>query len=691
MKNREEREVLEGNNGLKMAIMLLFSMDCKAKKTYKAHVKNVKKGIVSSDMGPVIDWVYDILIPLRAKAVVKAIGDVMDSNEKLETIAFRAVLGTKMPNPLLRDAKGKILKLNRAQVKKAKLFGAQLLVSLLLDEGVFIETTETIVGLMGSHRQHFLTFVSTNVREKKKGVEAEPGKYYQKEIAERRPSKLSKEHAKNYSSTGLVLHDLVDDEILEHFHELKEDWNKTHDKDGNLLRWQGPFKREHYQLIRDEIMSLKDSIYYIVHKYDHRLRIGPDANRLEGINLHGKTFETAVHCTAEAHVLLPEAKELLIQQLYCALHTRVSIEEAVKRIKPADFKPITREQLLAAKSQKEMANLLIAYKALESLGRLERGEPDNNLFGWDFTYSGGIIAGVLFKSVGFCKSGNVYGLKRLVDHHGNTLKRLNKYGAAKSKGSKQKLQLTRDESKNAAQGVNHGEHLLSYVNKLATLGLDITQEHLHGLMIEVYGECFDNIDIMAQFGKVLSCSGYSLMRWTMPDKEIASHQAYVTGVMVDSYIPSGTAKDSEGKPKNYIHHFQQLRLPYETDGDGKCLYPKSVERNKKTYDMQPHLRGLYADIIHSFDAYVRRCIERAVWRAGYQILTKHDNFYVHLNAYPVVVKAAKEALSELFENNYLEGVLKEIAANSPRDARAPTLVYGNAKNKVMESDLFLMP
>jgi hypothetical protein len=112
---------------------------------------------------------------------------------------------------------------------------------------------------------------------------------------------------------------------------------------------------------------------------------------------------------------------------------------------------------------------------------------------------------------------------------------------------------------------------------------------------------------------------------------------------------------------------------------------------KKEVSTVLHLRGLYADIIHSFDAYVRRTVEDAVWAAGYSILTKHDNFYTHVNAHSIVFDATRRTLSKLFDGDYLGNVLREIAEKSPQYAEAPEIVYGNGENKIMESEFFLLP
>lgn len=516
-----------------------------------------------------------------------------------------------------------------------------------------------------------MTFTKVNVKDKLHGVMPEPGVVLQKSIGGLKPVKAQKDFLKLLSDQPFMVHSELSSAVLDKFYTLKDDWNKSHDKNGNKIKWVGAFKRKHYKEMAVEVMELQDCIYYLAFKYDHRLRVGPEGNRLEGINAHGKTFETIQHCSAVKRDL-EGSFDVLIQQLYSAREHRVGIEEALALNTNAHFDAVTEDVMLAATSQKEMANLWTAKKALESLERASQGEDCGNLFGWDFTFSGGIMAGLLFKSPEFLSSGNLYGSDVITDAHARF-------------GELFGIDLDRDTVKDMQQPVMHGGHISGLVNIISEHGYDMSTEEVHQSLLRVYGESVVNIDTIAQWGATIARSEYSTMRWTMPDGMIASHNAYQSGVAVENYVASASHK------AKYAHTIELTELPYETTRTGKPLYAKEMVIGKTTHKVKTHLRGLFADILHSVDAYVLRRMVQAIRDTGMPILVKHDNFYIHPSSYPLLMATAKKVFKELLASDLLSDILNEIASKSHVPATAPEIVYGEAEDRINESNLFLLP
>jgi DNA-directed RNA polymerase len=109
------------------------------------------------------------------------------------------------------------------------------------------------------------------------------------------------------------------------------------------------------------------------------------------------------------------------------------------------------------------------------------------------------------------------------------------------------------------------------------------------------------------------------------------------------------------------------------------------------YPVKVHKRGLFANLTHSIDAYVLRCVVKALRAAGKPFLLKHDDYIVPPSALHIVKKAAQEAFNTLYEVNVYQSALEEIAQHSPYELVIPTLYKGKARNTAGASQNFLMP
>lgn len=666
--------VITFNETLRMALMKLLSGDLTKLPTYKAWRACRRKGICDPHSNAMIDWCFNVYLPMRHKHAVDAMCDVMDNNEQVAVTSYIGQLRALVDFPAIPEIA------NRPERKLGKVFIAKLLTSIAKDSGIFALEVKKTMTLTGEKNVEYLHFTKINFKDVLKGIHTEPGRVLQRKTGGRNHSPLGKKILRGYASQPLELHSSLDIDVLKHFHILKDDWSLTHDKNGRRLKWQGAYKRTHYEEQRESAMALKGVVYYQSWKFDHRLRIGPDAGRIDCINVHGKGYETEQHCSAIKHLINPENEKYLIQQLYCARHGRATVSKAVKMIRPKDYKPVTKDDFLSCTTQAQMNSLMIAMKALESLENMKSGTPDGNLFGLDGTFMGGQVAGCLFKSPQFCVSGNIYGRKTVFNNHANWLKILMEFAATSRQKRSFKIDL--DESKDASQGMFHGEHISSYVIKLGKLGLKVTAEQLTGLLIKCYGSCFVNVDIISEWMKVLACSDYTRMPFTLPDGEVAIHQAYQSGIPISNHIPSALAMKNDGTPRHYQHVTQVIDLPYLTDNDGRALHPKKMYLGHTEFTTVYHLRGGYADIVHAYDAWFRRGVDQALWYHGYPSITKHDKYSSHINGMPIIIDTLRKRQSELIDGDYLAGNLQEIADKSPRYAVPPKIVYGKARNNI---------
>jgi len=129
-------------------------------------------------------------------------------------------------------------------------------------------------------------------------------------------------------------------------------------------------------------------------------------------------------------------------------------------------------------------------------------------------------------------------------------------------------------------------------------------------------------------------------------------------------------------------------MPLVEDKNGFPIYDKNTMLDGVHYPVKVKKRGLFANITHSIDAYVMRCIVKALRAAGVPFLLKHDDFIVPPGAYYIVKQAAQEAFDTLYAVNIYKKALDEIAEHSPYGLIVPTLYTGKAKNTASASDNF---
>lgn len=79
-----------------------------------------------------------------------------------------------------------------------------------------------------------------------------------------------------------------------------------------------------------------------------------------------------------------------------------------------------------------------------------------------------------------------------------------------------------------------------------------------------------------------------------------------------------------------------------------------------------------ANFIHSLDAAIKDLVISKCAANGVRSLTTiHDSFGVHASNYPIMARALRESLAEVFSENLLESLREEIQAQLPEDAILP--------------------
>jgi hypothetical protein len=314
-------------------------------------------------------------------------------------------------------------------------------------------------------------------------------------------------------------------------------------------------------------------------------------------------------------------------------------------------------------------------KAAKAMDQYAKGEQSTFMFGYDFTNSGLMMSGLSFHSKEMMKSANLGNHKTVHDSHTD-------FGNAFG------LNLDRDTVKELHTPLLHGSTNKTLV-KILNTHLDEDNEVDEAMVAEAnekaYGVCVRNIATIADWGTLVTGNRQSILRWTMPDKFKASSKAHMDGVPVRCYAAS--ARHKEG----YNAYVVVSNMPLVEDKNGYAIYDKNTELGGVHYPVKVHKRGLFADLTHSIDAYVLRCVVRALRKAKRPFLLKHDDYIVPPGAQSIVKQAAQEAFNVLYQNNVYQTALEEIAEHSPYELEVPYLYIGTARNTAVSSTNFLMP
>jgi len=615
--------------------------------------------------------------PGKAKQVWKGIGKIASVNKELLIQSFVGKLRFKLP-ALHIEA------LSPFETERAKLIAASITTNVIVDNGTFNVREQVdkvkVNGEFKFKKFHYITLGGEPVKDLYKGIHLEPGVVQQTSIGQWSLTGEQRAHLAEVASVPYKIWSGCDQELLLKGYELKQDWNKTHWVDAKgrkqKLSEEPILKKRRFKLYADKIVNhvKKFPQFFLSVKYDDRGREYYDAAVLDGMRPHGKLWETLMIDSAEPFDLTEDDLEVLKHLIYVTIHGRTSMEKAMKLFSVEDLLFAQFADPLKADTEKEFGKFILLNKAAEAIQQYTDGEQSTFMFGYDFTNSGLMMAGLSFHSKEMMKSANLGNHKTVHDSHTD-------FGNAFG------LDLRRDQVKKVHTPLLHGSTNKTLVKILNDhLGEGTVDE---SAVVEAnekaYGVCVRNITTIADWGTLVAGNRQSTLRWTMPDGYKASSRSHMEGVPVRCYAAS--ARHKEG----YNSYVVVSNMPLVEDKNGFPIYDKDTQLDGVHYPVKVHKRGLFANLTHSIDAYVLRCVVKALRAAGRPFLLKHDDYIVPPGAQHIVKQAAQEAFNVLYHNNVYQSALEEIAEHSPYELEIPMLYVGTARNTAGVSTNFLMP
>lgn len=612
--------------------------------------------------------------PSKAKQLWKGIGKIADVNKELLLSSFIGKLRYKIPALHLNT------RLTPFETERSRIIGACIVTNVLIDSGEF-GLREDVQSIMVNGNKKFKKFLYIQLggepmKDLYKGIHLEPGVVNQTSVG---PWKLTKDqrlHLAEVASVPYKIWDGCNEELLMHGYSLKTDWGRRKDKFDKRLSEDPILKRNRYKIYADKIVNhvKRFPAFYLSAKYDDRLREYYDAAVLEGIRPHGKLWETLMIDAAEPFDLTEVDERVLRHIIYVTLYGRVSLEKANEKFSELDYLEASCVDPFSATTEKEFGSYLLLKKAAEALDQYSKGEQSTFMFGYDFTNSGLMMAAMSFRSKEMMKSANLGNHKTVYDSHTD-------FGDAYG------LDMPRSMVKGMHTALLHGgtEKTLLKTIHVVTDDDTFTLEQVIEANEKAYGVCVRNIGTIADWGTMVTGNRQSILRWTMPDKFRAASKAHLEGVPVRCYVASGRHKEF------YTSYVVVSNMPLVEDKNGFPIYDKDTQLDGVAYPVKVKKRGLFANITHSIDAYVLRCVVRELRAAGRPFLLKHDDYIVPPGAVPIVMKAAQQAFDVLYTDNVYQSALVEIKAESPYELELPTLYIGDARNTCVASTNFLMP
>jgi len=612
--------------------------------------------------------------PGKAKQILKGIGKIAAVNDELLLQSFVGKLRYKLPSLHLEG------KLSSFERERAKLIAAGIVTSVLLDSGAY-DLREEVKTITVNDQKKFKKFLyiqlgGVPVRDYYKGIHLESGVVNQTSVGS---WSLTKEQCYFLSDVASVPYKIWDgctEELLMMGYSLKVDWNARKDSNGRKLSEDPICKRNRYRVYADKIVNNVKRFpkFYLSMKYDDRYRVYYDAAILEGIRPHGKLWETLMIDSAEPFTLTEQDCEVLKHIIYVNLHGRATIETANKRFGAIDAKTASILDPFAARDEKEFGVTILLNKSALALDDYEHGRPSTFMFGYDFTNSGLMMAGLSFHSKKMMKAANLGNHKTVYDSH-------TEFGSAFG------LNLPRKEVKKLHTALMHGgtnKSLLDQIVQYLPEGT-YTERFVTDATEKAYGDCVRNVTAIADWGTIAVGNRQSILRWTMPDGFKACSRAHMVGVPVRCYAAS--ARHKEG----YTAYTVVSNMPLVEDRNGFPIYDKNTELDGVPYPVKVKKRGLFANLTHSIDAYVLRCVVKKLIANKRPFLLKHDDYIVPPGAQSIVKRAAQEVFDTLYKTNMYQKALEEIVEHSPYGLMLPQLHTGDAKNTASTSANFLMP
>ena len=427
-------------------------------------------------------------------------------------------------------------------------------------------------------------------------------------------------------------------------------------------------KRNRYDELVKFAVSMVGTVHHLPMKFDDRLREYYEF-QTQGLRPQGKLWETLMWDLAEPEIITDEGAEHIKHMLYCLKYGKTPIE-LMDHSKDV-FEWANNVNPFAANDDDEFGELLLINKLADAYDYYVEGKPCPYLFGMDLTNSGLIMASCLFKSSEMADACNLGSDKSTVADSHTTFR------------DAYDLDISRNDIKPIHTALLHGGSNFTLQKQLSQLGVDVSLVDIDDYNRNAYGDCVSNIEILAQWGKELMDNHRSSVSWKTPDEFVAHHKAFIESVPVSVRCVTPSNK------KLWCESTVVTDTPLKYHADGQLAYGYGYGGGSSSKSgTVPHIRGLYANIVHSFDAYCLREVTRKLDDLGLNLMSKHDDYMVHPNHIAAVKKSLQDTFDDLRGSDYLDRALNDIV--SAGDFVKPEVVYGTWEDTI-DNGNFLMP
>ena len=523
------------------------------------------------------------------------------------------------------------------------------------------------------------------------GVCDQPGEMIQEYVGHQRLNADFKWRLRQIGSMPFIISKVCTDELLKHGYKLSAEYNSSSKYEKSTHR----HDRHDNKYVEAIAVLRKKSRFYLPMFFCGRGREYYYFAKVFGVRPGGKLWETCNIDRAEPKLLGEAAVRHIKHIIYTFRHGKFSVEHAMKHFSSDDYEyaksinpldvPVPdvpygsngENARLYRKAEAEFGERIALNKCAAALDMYETGIPCPYLFGKDLTNSGLIMAANCFRSEKMLRGANMWGLKGVADSH-------MQFGVAHGIEH-----LPRVEIKDIHTPLLHGSTISTIVKKLhqhVDNPDDFNEESVYQHNIDAYGVEVNNIDIIAQWGQDVVTNHQNILKWKLPDGFPACHKAMMKRVPFSVF--AATSRDNS---KKFCHEYRVVTtMPLALDADGQCVFGRANTTSLSDKGVDPGMRGLFANLTHSFDGLLLRWIIDALIKEGEVGLFKHDDYMVSPDMFDLVIDTCQEFFEFMQERNLYQEALEQISSNLRKFVPAPKLFQGNASNKVRSSFNFLM-
>ena len=393
-------------------------------------------------------------------------------------------------------------------------------------------------------------------------------------------------------------------------------------------------------------------VIFLSNWFDSRLRLYYDLTML-GINPHGDCFETHMWEKADGELITENGFITLV-------HSAVTIATGVRHSHDQTMKLWERNQakylanLVDPEAHAKFGELFYNGRLIQAIEDYHNGVESYFLIGEDATTGGLQHGGLGFKSVKSMKASNVGGLKQPQDAHAQLGK---EFG------------LGRDIAKKINTPLLHGSTLKT-VSRVLTeaIGEKVTEKYVEEHIVKAYGEEILNVPTIASWGTQAYDNYNTTLAFSALDGWKCQSTGYIKSASLKIYAISLVSKTGFTATK------LTRDMPLVLSNTGEPIYDNTK------------IRGVYANITHSIDAWDLRQVGRAMIGLGRVCLFKHDKFYAHPNDMTFVRKVYKSALLTEFESSAYTRAMQEISDNrAGQPIPLPELIEGEGTLEMVQA------